>query len=125
MMPEDVHRDGVGGIENHSTRQKSRENIYEYRDTPTSLVERHISGGRAPSSSRPPSSAATTCPARSASQGSLGTSSSAVSLKDCVTSSPNPTETNRKMAGTPVMGSKKGQSRSRTQLVQGVPQTEV
>lgn len=87
-----------GGIENA---QRSRENIYEYRDVPVKPAPRP----QTLSLSRPSSQAST---------------GSAVSLKDrdFISSSPNPNG----RAPTPPI---KPRARSRTQLVQGVPQTQV
>lgn len=99
-----------GGIDNSTTR--SRDNIYEYRDVPLKRPQ-HLA------LSTPALSHATSQPQhinRPASQASTG---SAISLKEgFVSSSPNPNG----RAPTPPI---RPRARSRTQMVQGVPQTTV
>lgn len=97
MVHDNAEQDA--GIENNT--RHSRDNIYEYRDTPTNKPGK---------------------PMKSGSTVSLRTNS-AISLKEM--HSLTPSTTNGALGkGTPLMTSKKA-SHSKTHLVQGVPQTDV
>uniref|UniRef100_A0A1B0EU02 Carboxylesterase type B domain-containing protein n=1 Tax=Lutzomyia longipalpis TaxID=7200 RepID=A0A1B0EU02_LUTLO len=152
FMVDNTGADGDAGIENISQTHplRSRENIYEFRDTPKK------SGPPTDISSvRSPSSLATNPTAKSGSQSSL---KSAISLKEgaqngrdgnydrnlnnkgkgsdgknlladfeksreAMTSSPVDVKTSSH--GIPIPASRKTVKTSKTQLVEGVPQTEV